>query len=284
MARWKDLAPRQESTSNQGGKMTEQRGVVLHIAEGSYGGTISWQQNPTSDVSSHFIKGKNDGEECQMVDTGTTAWTQKSGNGKWISIENAGSVPDKLTASQVEFAAQILARAHREYGVPLQIATSPNGRGLGHHSMGCDYDWGHCSCPGTNIINQKSAIVARAKEIVAEGSNDMGIMEGVTKEGLKDFVKTDDAVPNLPWRADYRPLGDDAPPTGPQGGTNQYIMWETWFIEMGQETMRQRDALARIEAAIASGVEVDAVVKVDAESVTAIAEATADELHERTEA
>jgi hypothetical protein len=83
--------------------------------------------------------------------------------------------------------------------------------------------------------------------------NDMGIMEGVTKAGLQDFVRTDDAVPNLPWRSDYRPLGEDAPPTGPQGGTNQYIMWETWFIEMGQETMRQRDALARIEAAIAAG-------------------------------
>ena len=110
MARWKDLAPRQESTSNQGGSMVEVRGVVLHIAQGSYEGTISWQKNATSDVSSHFIKGKNDGEDCQMVDTATTAWTQKAGNGHWLSIENAGFVPDKLTAHQVEFAAVVQAR------------------------------------------------------------------------------------------------------------------------------------------------------------------------------
>jgi hypothetical protein len=170
MAKWTDLAKWRGPTSNQGGKMVEVRGVVLHIAQGSYAGTVAWQLNPTSDVSSHFVKGKVDGEEAQIVDTGITAWTQKAGNGHWLSIENAGSVPDKLTASQVEFAAQILAKAHVVYGVPLQVTDDPNGRGLGHHSMGADPgspdDWGHSACPGKNIIAQKPAIVARAKEIV----------------------------------------------------------------------------------------------------------------------
>lgn len=169
MGRWIDLAPQQEKTANQGGDMSEQRGVVLHIAQGSYDGTIAWQKNPASDVSSHFVAAKN-GRAAQMVDTDRVAWTQKAGNGHWLSIENEGSVPDSLTAAQVEFAAQILARAHTEYGVPLQVASTPEGRGLGHHSMGADPgspdDWGHSQCPGANIINQKSAIVARAKEIV----------------------------------------------------------------------------------------------------------------------
>ena len=174
MGKWSDLAGWCGPTVNQDGKMVEQRGVVLHIAEGSYEGTISWQKNASAEVSSHFIAAK-DGRACQMVDTATTAWTQKAGNGHWLSIENEGNVPDKLTDHQIEFAAQILARAHKEYGVPLQIATSPDGKGLGHHSMGANpgspNDWGHSSCPGTNIINQKSAIVARAKEIV--GGDDM---------------------------------------------------------------------------------------------------------------
>lgn len=169
MGRWIDLAPQQEKTGNQGGDMSEQRGVVLHIAQGSYAGTIAWQKNPAAAVSSHFIAAK-DGRAAQMVDTDRVAWTQKAGNGHWLSIENEGSVPDKLTAAQVEFAAQILARAHTEYGVPLQVASTPDGRGLGHHSMGANPgspdDWGHSACPGTNIINQKAAIVARAKEIV----------------------------------------------------------------------------------------------------------------------
>lgn len=186
MAKWSDLADWRGPTTNQGGHMVEVRGVVLHIAEGSYEGTISWQKNPSADVSSHFIAAK-DGRAAQMVDTGTTAWTQKAGNGHWLSIENEGSVPDKLSSDQCEFAAQILARAHTVYGVPLQVTSDPDGKGLGHHSMGSHPgyadDWGHSQCPGTNIINQKAAIVARAKEIV-EGTVPL------TKEDAELVVKT----------------------------------------------------------------------------------------------
>src|SRR6266536_795681 len=32
------------------GGMYEYRGVILHIAEGSFEGTISWQRNPDADV------------------------------------------------------------------------------------------------------------------------------------------------------------------------------------------------------------------------------------------
>lgn len=85
------------------------------------------------------------------------------------------------------------------------------------------------------------------------GDDDMGIMEGVSSAGLKDFFQTDNAAPNVPWRADY--LKFDAPEgaTGPQGGTNRFIMLETWFSEVGLEVNRQRESLARIEAAIAAG-------------------------------
>jgi len=280
MARWKDLAPRQESTSNQGGSMVEVRGVVLHIAQGSYEGTISWQKNATSDVSSHFIKGKNDGEDCQMVDTATTAWTQKAGNGHWLSIENAGSTPDKLTASQVEFAAQILARAHREYGVPLQVTSDPDGRGLGHHSMGANPgspdDWGHSACPGPNIINQKPAIVERAKEIV----------NGVTVDlqDVQDIWQKDNGIDSdgFYWRTDSP---GHTPP-----GTNTGYMAQTGLVEAAQQAhlalesaKRCEAALAEIKAMLTSGVTVSPIVKVDEESQAAIAEAVADELHERTE-
>jgi hypothetical protein len=44
--------------------------------------------------------------------------------------------------------------------------------GLGHHSMGCDYNWGHCDCPGDAIIAQKPQILNRAIEIV-NGVSDM---------------------------------------------------------------------------------------------------------------
>ena len=291
MAKWGDLADWRGPTVNQGGKMTEQRGVVLHIAEGSYEGTISWQKNPDAEVSSHFICAKNT-HAAQMVDTGTTAWTQKAGNGKWLSIENEGHTPDKLTDHQMEFAAQILARAHKEYGVPLQVATSPSGRGLGHHSMGSHPgyadDWGHSECPGSNIIKQKDAIVARAKEIV--GGDDVGTVEKFTKEGVKSLFNNDDACPNVPWRSDYLKYDAAEGATGPNGGTNRFLQMETWYWEVGQYLFNQakladqRDAaiqaqIAELKAMIQGGVEVSPVVKVDPESIAAIADATADEIH-----
>jgi N-acetylmuramoyl-L-alanine amidase-like protein len=173
MARWTNLISRQESTGNRNaGGMREFRGLVVHTAEGSYEGTISWQQNPASAVSSQFVVGKNPGEWAQMMDDHDEAWTQRDGNGHWLSSENAGfgSRGEALTAWQVEANAQLLAEAHRRYGVPLEVAVNPNGRGLGHHSMGgtgcTQWNWGHCDCPGAAIIAQKSAVVARAQELV----------------------------------------------------------------------------------------------------------------------
>lgn len=210
MTRWTDLAEWVGPTVNQSGKMLEHRGLVIHTAEGYYLGTIAWQKNPDADVSSHFIvagphdmaKGVPDGKLAQMVDTDVTAWTQRAGNGHWLSVECSGfgSRGEKLSAAQCEAVAQLLARAHREYGVPLQIAVNPDGRGLGHHSMGCNWPagaWGHCDCPGDQIIAQKPAIVARALEIlngedmelhevvnaIANGSTDKGYITGAEKPG-----------------------------------------------------------------------------------------------------
>lgn len=162
MARWKDIAPRQESTVNQGGSMIEVRGLVVHIAEGSYEGTISWQQNPAAEVSSHFIVSKK-GAICQMVDTSVTAWTQSSGNGRWISVENEGFSGTPLTDAQLQANAVIFDRVCRTYNVPYQVTSSTNGFGLGHHAMGGASWGGHYDCPGDPIIKQKPQIVSLAK-------------------------------------------------------------------------------------------------------------------------
>lgn len=49
--------------------------ICWHIADGTYNGTISWETNPASKVSSHFVLGKN-GEVAQMVELDRAAWTQ----------------------------------------------------------------------------------------------------------------------------------------------------------------------------------------------------------------
>lgn len=164
---WQDIAQWRGPSPNVGGPMLEYRGLVVHIAQGSFEGTISWCKNPDSDVSTHFVVAL-DGRIAQVVPVDVTAWTQRDGNGHWISVENEGYTPNSLTPAQVDANARIFAKCHKVKGVPLQLATSPSGRGLGHHSMGAEngYNWGHSECPGPAIKNQKPEILARAVQIV----------------------------------------------------------------------------------------------------------------------
>jgi hypothetical protein len=185
MARVKQLAGRvieQHTSPNHGGTMSAHRGVVLHIAQGSYRGTIGWQMNPNQryadgtrvTTSSTWVVGKEPGEWAQMVDTDAVAWTQRDGSRTWLSIELAGFAPAKPTAWQVEACAQLLAWSARVYGHPIAIADHPGERGLGHHAMDREWlgeNWGHDECPGSGVIGAKAAIVKRAKQI-ADGSED----------------------------------------------------------------------------------------------------------------
>lgn len=201
MARWTDIAQwRGPAADNFGdGDRTEleaadalsdHRGLVVHIAEGTLAGTESWEKNPASGISSHFIAGR-DGTLLQMVDTHDRAWTQRAGNPYWLSVECEGFTPasahyrpgwEWLTTQQIDAVARILVKANQVYGVPIQIATSPNGRGLGHHSMGSD--WGHQDCPGNAIISQKPAIIARALAIL--GGNLMDWNDVIPGTGSKN--------------------------------------------------------------------------------------------------
>lgn len=177
----------QHSSPNVDGAMDDHRGIVLHIAEGSYEGTISWQLNPNQTyasggkvtTSSTWIVGKNHGEWAQMSDSNTVAWCQRAGSRTWNSIELAGHAGDKPTAWQVEACAQLLAWVHKTHGVPLAVADTDAERGLGHHSMDREWagvEWGHDDCPGAGVIAAKPAIVARAKQIIMEGE-DMPLTE-----------------------------------------------------------------------------------------------------------
>lgn len=138
-------------------------GIVLHIAEGTYTGTVGWEHDPKSQISSHFVVSKQ-GEITQCVDTDDEAWCQKAGNPAWISIENEGFTPDALTDDQIEAVARIYAWLHTVYGIPVQVCDDPiNGQGLAYHGLGAAHgvDWGHPECPGPAIVAQRPQIVAR---------------------------------------------------------------------------------------------------------------------------
>ena len=223
MTRIKTLAGRpieQYDSPNTGGTMTGHKGIVLHIAEGTYRGTISWQMNPdqryasggTVTTSSTFIVGREPGEWAQMVDADQIAWCQRGGSYDWLSIELAGHAPDAPSAWQIEACAQLLAWANRTYGVPIQATSSTGTRGLGHHSMDNDttVEWGHDSCPGAGVINAKSAIVARAKAIAAGEpvEDDMTPSERWVLHVMNyrlEAIRANRAVIKVPARTDLGP-------------------------------------------------------------------------------
>ncbi|MEU9388679.1 peptidoglycan-binding protein [Streptomyces sp. NPDC048324] len=142
-------------------------GVVIHIMDGTLAGTDSWFRNSGAQASSHFGTGRS-GQLYQWVDTSDRAWAQAGGNRTWLSIENEGRGGDALTDAQLNRCAEVLAWAHKTYGVPLQLTTSTTGRGLGYHGMGGSAWGGHTSCPGSKVIAQLGEIVKRAKALAGE--------------------------------------------------------------------------------------------------------------------
>jgi hypothetical protein len=169
MAIWDKASWQGPPDANHSGQMSEFRGLIWHIAEGSYLGTIGWQQNPISDVSSHFIIGLNQGEIAQMLDTTQTAWTQAAGNGHWVSVEFAGFATGQLTTAQFEAAAQLYAWLVHVHGVPVQLAEDPSGRGLGWHGMGGTAWGGHPNCPGPANVALRPSNLVRVAQILGQG-------------------------------------------------------------------------------------------------------------------
>ncbi|MGW1836312.1 peptidoglycan-binding protein [Streptomyces sp. NPDC002067] len=144
------------------------RGLVVHIMAGTLSGTDSWFRNSAARASSHFGTGKG-GALYQWVNTANRAWAQANGNSSWLSIENEGQGGDALTSAQMDRIAEVFAWVHKTYGVPLQVASGPSGRGLGYHAMGGSAWGGHTQCPGSRIVAQLPEIVARAKRLAGSG-------------------------------------------------------------------------------------------------------------------
>lgn len=139
------------------------------------------------------------GKIQQSRDTKFKSAANLYGNHRVIAVENEDHGPEfpswntrdghavpALTDAQVTANAKILAWAHTEHGVPLQLNpnSKPGSRGLGYHRQGCDgqfgsYDYpGRVSggelwskaygkvCPGDRRIDQLPEILRRAEAIV----------------------------------------------------------------------------------------------------------------------
>lgn len=185
-------------------------GLVLHIQQGTEAGTESWERDPASQVSSHFLTPKSGGLR-QMVDTADKAWCEVAGNTHWISIECEGMSGEALTDAQVTACAQLLAWLHEAYAVPLAPASNPNAAtvaqgGLGYHSMGGAAWGGHYDCPGLPIIAQRALICARAASIVDGNIPMEDEMQLLVRESDKPHVWFGNGV-NRRWIGSEAELG-----------------------------------------------------------------------------
>ncbi|GAB2607754.1 hypothetical protein GCM10027168_45800 [Streptomyces capparidis] len=120
--------------------------VVVHVTQGSYAGTISWFQNPSSNVSAHYVVRSSDGEVTQMVRDADTAWHARSGNPYSLGIEHEGYVdnPAWFTDSMYRASADLTRYLCDHYGIPKDRAhivghnEVPNND---HTDPGPHWDW-----------------------------------------------------------------------------------------------------------------------------------------------
>ncbi|MER5767771.1 peptidoglycan recognition protein family protein [Streptomyces sp. NPDC001985] len=137
-----------------------QRGLILHVQQGE-GSLFERFSNPATRSSSHFWVSRA-GEIEQYVSVHDRAWTQRAGNAAWVSVETSGFADRPLTGAQVASVARVYAWGAREHGWPLEVADSPEGRGLGTHEMG-GAAWGAHACPGPVRAAQRQAVLRRVR-------------------------------------------------------------------------------------------------------------------------
>ncbi|MFF5638219.1 peptidoglycan-binding protein [Streptomyces sp. NPDC012825] len=98
--------------------------VVIHVTQGSYAGSISWFQNPSSNVSAHYVIRSSDGQVTQTVRDKDTAYHARSGNAYSVGIEHEGYVdnPAWFTDAMYRSSAALTRHLTDKYGIPKDRA------------------------------------------------------------------------------------------------------------------------------------------------------------------
>ncbi|GAA1882563.1 N-acetylmuramoyl-L-alanine amidase [Asanoa iriomotensis] len=122
--------------------------VVIHVTQGSYAGSISWFQNPSSNVSAHYVFRSSDGAVTQTVrekDIGYHAgnWDY---NTRSIGIEHEGFVdnPAWFTDAMYRASAALTRNLTTKYGIPRDRAHVIGHRevpGATHTDPGPNWNW-----------------------------------------------------------------------------------------------------------------------------------------------
>ena len=149
---------------SHGGPMSHDIGLVEHITTNDFD-PYGFFSNTANEASSHFWISLSGGLE-QYFDLGLRSWAQAGGNDGWASCEIAGQVGTLKTPAQINTLARLFAWGHSVLGWPVQASDDPSRGGLGWHGMGGANWGGHTSCPGSQRVAQRGAVLAQVSQLV----------------------------------------------------------------------------------------------------------------------
>lgn len=102
--------------------------ITVHDIEGSYAGAISWFQNPSANVSAHYVLRSMDGQITQMVCEADMGWHVGSENGYTIGLEHEGyaSTPSWYTLAMYQSSADLVRDICNDHAInPLRTYNGP---------------------------------------------------------------------------------------------------------------------------------------------------------------
>ncbi|MBM4387100.1 MAG: N-acetylmuramoyl-L-alanine amidase [Deltaproteobacteria bacterium] len=146
-AEWIPACPTNYTSWNNG--VGDIKYVVIHLAEGTYNGTISWFQNCDSQVSTHYVV-SSDGDVAQMVKEKDIAWHLFNDyyGIKSIGIEHEGWVdePEWFTDEMYKASAALVKYLCDKYKIPktkAYILGHSEIPGESHTDPGPLWDWNY---------------------------------------------------------------------------------------------------------------------------------------------
>jgi hypothetical protein len=119
--------------------------IVIHVAQGSYSGTINWFQDPRANVSAHYVVSRG-GRVAQCVHNEDIAWHAGywRTNTKSIGIEHAGYIGNRrsFTRRMYRSSARLSAYLSRRFNIPVDRRHI-----IGHNQVpGCPGPGGGVTC------------------------------------------------------------------------------------------------------------------------------------------
>ena len=124
--------------------------IIIHTAQGTYAGTISWFQNCAASVSTHYVV-STQGDVTQMVEEEDVGWHVSCWNGRSIGIEHEGYVSQPsvyYTTAMYSGSAALVADILSSWNLPVDrnsvmghVEIDPACNGNSHSDPGTGWDW-----------------------------------------------------------------------------------------------------------------------------------------------